>query len=62
MFSLSVLKSQKSAKKGVEERNLKDLLGVVYCPVCYEKDGELVELRMERVAVQHVPSAAGASV
>ena len=47
MFSLSVLKSQKSAKKGVEERNLKDLLGVVYCPVCYEKDGELVELRME---------------
>ncbi|USS40276.1 adenosylcobalamin-dependent ribonucleoside-diphosphate reductase [Thermococcus aggregans] len=46
-FSLNLPKTKKPAKEDVEERNLKDLLGVAYCPVCYEKDGELVELRME---------------
>ncbi|AMQ18839.1 vitamin B12-dependent ribonucleotide reductase [Thermococcus peptonophilus] len=31
----------------IPEEKIKELLGVAYCPVCYEKDGELVELRME---------------
>ncbi|WP_456321352.1 adenosylcobalamin-dependent ribonucleoside-diphosphate reductase [Palaeococcus sp. (in: euryarchaeotes)] len=34
-------------KKEEPSKDIKELLGVVYCPVCYEKDGELVELRME---------------
>ncbi len=34
-------------KPKIPEEKIKELLGVVYCPVCYEKDGELVELRME---------------
>lgn len=31
----------------IPEEKIRELLGVAYCPVCYEKDGELVELRME---------------
>ncbi|MCD6372238.1 MAG: ribonucleoside-diphosphate reductase, adenosylcobalamin-dependent, partial [Thermococcus sp.] len=31
----------------IPEDKIKELLGVAYCPVCYEKDGELVELKME---------------
>lgn len=31
----------------IPEEKIRGLLGVAYCPVCYEKDGELVELRME---------------
>ncbi|QDA30578.1 adenosylcobalamin-dependent ribonucleoside-diphosphate reductase [Thermococcus indicus] len=31
----------------VPEEKIKELLGIAYCPVCYEKDGELVELKME---------------
>ncbi|ALV63020.1 Ribonucleotide reductase of class II (coenzyme B12-dependent), intein-containing [Thermococcus sp. 2319x1] len=46
-FSLSIPKAQRPAEETAKERNVKDLLGVAYCPVCYEKDGELVELRME---------------
>ncbi|RLF88742.1 ribonucleoside-diphosphate reductase, adenosylcobalamin-dependent, partial [Thermococci archaeon] len=34
-------------KKEEPSKDIKELLGVVYCPVCYEKAGELVELRME---------------
>ncbi|WP_297480122.1 adenosylcobalamin-dependent ribonucleoside-diphosphate reductase [Thermococcus sp.] len=34
-------------KPEIPEEKIKELLGVAYCPVCYEKDGELVELRME---------------
>jgi len=34
-------------KPDVSEENIKELLGVAYCPVCYEQDGELVELKME---------------
>ncbi|ASA78622.1 adenosylcobalamin-dependent ribonucleoside-diphosphate reductase [Thermococcus sp. 5-4] len=34
-------------KPDVPEEKIKELLGVAYCPVCYESDGELVELRME---------------
>ena len=34
-------------KPDLPEEKIKELLGVAYCPVCYEKDGELVELRME---------------
>ncbi|WP_297465106.1 adenosylcobalamin-dependent ribonucleoside-diphosphate reductase [Thermococcus sp.] len=34
-------------KPEITEEKIKELLGVAYCPVCYEKDGELVELRME---------------
>ena len=36
-----------TGKPNIPEEKIKELLGVVYCPVCYEKDGELVELRME---------------
>ena len=32
---------------GIPEDKIMELLGVAYCPVCYERDGELVELRME---------------
>ncbi|EHR79716.1 response regulator SirA [Thermococcus litoralis DSM 5473] len=46
-FSLSISRAQRQAEETAKERNVKDLLGVAYCPVCYEKDGELVELRME---------------
>ena len=35
------------AEGGLPEDKIKELLGVAYCPVCYEKDGELVELKME---------------
>jgi len=35
------------AEEKAQEERIKELLGVAYCPVCYEKDGELVELRME---------------
>ncbi|ACJ17306.1 Hypothetical ribonucleotide reductase alpha subunit [Thermococcus onnurineus NA1] len=31
----------------IPEEKIKELLGVTYCPVCYEKDGKLVELKME---------------
>ncbi|CAD5243302.1 adenosylcobalamin-dependent ribonucleoside-diphosphate reductase [Thermococcus camini] len=31
----------------VPEEKIKELLGIAYCPVCYEQDGELVELKME---------------
>ncbi|WP_048150995.1 adenosylcobalamin-dependent ribonucleoside-diphosphate reductase [Palaeococcus ferrophilus] len=34
-------------KPEISEGKIQELLGVAYCPVCYEKDGELVELRME---------------
>ncbi|WP_457751247.1 adenosylcobalamin-dependent ribonucleoside-diphosphate reductase [Thermococcus sp.] len=34
-------------KPDIPEEKIKELLGVVYCPVCYERDGELVELKME---------------
>lgn len=47
MFSLSVPKAKRPAEEAINERNIKDLLGVAYCPVCYETEGELVELRME---------------
>jgi ribonucleoside-diphosphate reductase alpha chain len=46
-FSLSISRAQKPVAETIKERNVKDLLGVAYCPVCYEKDGELVELKME---------------
>ncbi|NJE11131.1 adenosylcobalamin-dependent ribonucleoside-diphosphate reductase [Thermococcus sp. MAR1] len=36
-----------SEKPDVPEEKIKELLGVAYCPVCYEQDGELVELKME---------------
>ncbi|WP_297437274.1 adenosylcobalamin-dependent ribonucleoside-diphosphate reductase [Thermococcus sp.] len=31
----------------IPKERIQELLGVVYCPVCYEKDGKLVELKME---------------
>lgn len=31
----------------IPEEKIRELLGVVYCPVCYEKEGKLVELKME---------------
>ncbi|NJE03875.1 adenosylcobalamin-dependent ribonucleoside-diphosphate reductase [Thermococcus sp. MV11] len=34
-------------KPDVPEEKIRELLGVAYCPVCYESDGELVELKME---------------
>ncbi|WP_010480012.1 adenosylcobalamin-dependent ribonucleoside-diphosphate reductase [Thermococcus zilligii] len=34
-------------KPEIPKEKIEELLGVAYCPVCYEKDGELVELRME---------------
>ncbi|ASJ11563.1 adenosylcobalamin-dependent ribonucleoside-diphosphate reductase [Thermococcus thioreducens] len=34
-------------KPDMPEEKIKELLGVAYCPVCYEQDGELVELKME---------------
>ncbi|WP_297092666.1 adenosylcobalamin-dependent ribonucleoside-diphosphate reductase [Thermococcus sp.] len=34
-------------KPDVPEEKIQELLGVAYCPVCYEQDGELVELKME---------------
>jgi len=40
-------KHQRAEKPGVPEDEIKELLGVAYCPVCYERDGELVELKME---------------
>ncbi|MDV3104106.1 adenosylcobalamin-dependent ribonucleoside-diphosphate reductase [Thermococcus waiotapuensis] len=52
-FSLSPAPAPKPAHESVKEKpdipedKIKELLGVAYCPVCYEKDGELVELRME---------------
>ncbi|EEB72993.1 adenosylcobalamin-dependent ribonucleoside-diphosphate reductase [Thermococcus sp. AM4] len=55
-FSLSTAKAvtpktpehpHHAEKPEVPEEKIKELLGVAYCPVCYEKDGELVELRME---------------
>ena len=55
-FSLSTVKTTTPAprehphhagKPEIPEEKIKELLGVAYCPVCYEKDGELVELRME---------------
>ncbi|RLF86867.1 adenosylcobalamin-dependent ribonucleoside-diphosphate reductase, partial [Thermococci archaeon] len=39
---------QRQAKpQEIPEEKIKELLGVVYCPVCYEKEGKLVELKME---------------
>lgn len=29
------------------EEKIREFFGVVYCLVCYEKDGEFVEFRME---------------
>ncbi|CAI1492462.1 Vitamin B12-dependent ribonucleotide reductase [Thermococcus nautili] len=55
-FSLSTAKTitpktpehpHHAEKPEIPEEKIKELLGVAYCPVCYEKDGELVELRME---------------
>lgn len=55
-FSLSIAKAitpktpehpHHAEKPEIPEEKIKELLGVAYCPVCYEKDGELVELRME---------------
>ena len=49
-FSLNIKKGQekKAENNGkIPEEKIKELLGVVYCPVCYEKEGKLVELRME---------------
>ncbi len=55
-FSLSILAKPVQARmehphhrepEAIPEEKIKELLGVVYCPVCYEKDGKLVELRME---------------
>ncbi|AFK22117.1 adenosylcobalamin-dependent ribonucleoside-diphosphate reductase [Pyrococcus sp. ST04] len=51
-FSLGGFKagSQHSHTPGREEipeEKIKELLGVVYCPVCYEREGKLVELKME---------------
>lgn len=55
-FSLSTAKAitpktpehpHHAEKPEIPEEKIKELLGVAYCPVCYEKDGELVELRME---------------
>lgn len=34
-------------KPDIPEEKIRELLGTAYCPVCYEKDGELVELKME---------------
>ncbi|AEC51907.1 ribonucleotide-diphosphate reductase alpha subunit [Pyrococcus sp. NA2] len=33
--------------KDIPEEKIKELLGEVYCPVCYEREGKLVELKME---------------
>ncbi len=54
-FSVSHVSAPKPArehphhaeKPDIPEEKIQELLGVAYCPVCYEKDGELVELRME---------------
>ncbi len=54
-FSVSSVSSPKplhehphhAEKPEIPEEKIQELLGVAYCPVCYEKDGELVELRME---------------
>ncbi|HII61065.1 adenosylcobalamin-dependent ribonucleoside-diphosphate reductase [Pyrococcus horikoshii] len=49
-FSLSIKKEHQEKpqeNKGIPEEKIKELLGVVYCPVCYEREGKLVELRME---------------
>ena len=47
-FSLSPSgKASAIRESSVNERKIKDLIGIVYCPICYEKDGDLVELRME---------------
>ena len=48
IFSLSNHKGTLNpTKSGVDERKIKELLGIAYCPVCYEHGGEVVELRME---------------
>ncbi|WP_457751219.1 adenosylcobalamin-dependent ribonucleoside-diphosphate reductase [Thermococcus sp.] len=36
-----------SENHNLSKDKIKELLGIAYCPVCYEKDGELVELKME---------------
>ncbi|MBC7095035.1 adenosylcobalamin-dependent ribonucleoside-diphosphate reductase, partial [Thermococcus sp.] len=47
-FSLSPSGKASAIKENSSnERKIKDLIGIVYCPICYEKDGALVELRME---------------
>ncbi|GAB6101059.1 hypothetical protein JCM16138_02820 [Thermococcus atlanticus] len=50
-LSFSLSPPSKSASPVQAEKlkpeEIRELLGVVYCPVCYEKDGKLVELRME---------------
>ena len=47
-FSLSPSGKASAIRESlVNERKIKDLIGIVYCPICYEKDGDLVELRME---------------
>ncbi|AEH25264.1 adenosylcobalamin-dependent ribonucleoside-diphosphate reductase [Pyrococcus yayanosii] len=43
-FSLGT-SADKSSK--IPGEKIEELLGVVYCPVCYEKEGKLVELKME---------------
>ncbi|WP_297072901.1 adenosylcobalamin-dependent ribonucleoside-diphosphate reductase [Thermococcus sp.] len=45
--SKSKVESAPAKKPEISEEKIKELLGVAYCPVCYEKDGELIELRME---------------
>ncbi len=51
-LTFSVSPSRRSARGRETERQkvdemVKGLLGVAYCPVCYEENGELVELKME---------------
>ncbi|MFA4701934.1 adenosylcobalamin-dependent ribonucleoside-diphosphate reductase [Pyrococcus kukulkanii] len=52
-FSLQLSKpsntqvAKPSSPQEIPEEKIKELLGVVYCPVCYEKEGKLVELKME---------------
>ena len=41
------VKSTTAKRLEIPEDKIRELLGVAYCPVCYERDGELVELKME---------------
>lgn len=50
-FTLTPSNTKKETTTTVEEKpdekDIKELLGVAYCPVCYEKEGKLVKLKME---------------
>jgi len=39
--------AEKTGASGAQKERIEELLGVSYCPVCYEESGELVELKME---------------